>query len=127
MKKTILIAILFTLWIQSINSQEINTIKNDTLKITLDCKETKLDYDVLFVISLGDKSFQIFTNSEKFQKDYNILPSQIESFNVLKSGNETIEKYGENSKNGVILFDLKLSAQADFNEKLKAEFLKIND
>jgi hypothetical protein len=127
MKKRILIAILLTLWIQSINSQEKNTFKNDTLIITLDCRAKELNYDVLFVVSLGDKSFQKFTDFEKFQIDYNILSNQIESINVLKSRNETIEKYGENSKNGVIIISLKLSSLDNFNEKLKTEFMKIND
>ena len=127
MKKRIFITISLILMIQSINSQEINTKENDTLIITLDCSPMKLDYDVLFVISLGNKSFQTFTSFKKFEEDYNVLPNQIESFNVIKGGNETIEKYGENSKNGVILFNLKLSAQADFNERLKTEFMKSDD
>jgi len=127
MKKRIFITISLILLIQSINSQEINTKENDTLIITLDCSPMKLDYDVLFVISLGDKRFQTFKSFKKFKDDYNILPNQIESINVIRNGNETIEKYGKNSKNGVILISLKLSTQADFNEKLKTEFMKRDD
>ncbi len=121
------ILIILTLTVQTIIGQEFSEKKSDSIKIVLDCKTKNIDYPILFIISLNDKTTRVIRNFKSFENDFQISPNQIKSINVLKTTKDVIDKYGKEAENGVILIELKVENKNKLTDKLKNELYKNNE